>query len=566
MAAEGGYALILTVMIIILLTAILMPLLFEVQRESQVTSNSRAMRHMELAARQALQEALDVLADDFPADESSTGGASEGAMGGLAGVQAQGTAAAGGGEGEEEEEPAHDSMNSQSLSYHRRSLQREEGLGLDDRISDWVIAESANSESYERDDMRVKTFVYIEDENRKYNLLNLAHPQQEFADLALEQVTRLLDWVREDRLDGGLDADFDPRLVARAFQEWMKTDLNRSVDGEIYQRPVLLSNAKKAGENDATDKTTLPLTLDELRLSVTDRVRLPASVWMDQLDDNTPPEVHPGLVSLLTVYTSLREQPITEDLEGRYIPDEEEGASGRPRASSSRSTTPAGGSGSTTVQPPTAAADVVAMININTAPRAVLLAVADPALISTDVIDEILEYRCEIDEEKVRREEEEQADSTQFSTNKSRTDVMTDMEGDEAKPLQTFSSLDVLEEKIESFKALDDKAKGEFLKYFSVTSEIFSVHVTVICNPNESDDERDATRFLSGAAGDSAQDLSRRYLDVKIGEIVRRYRSVVWRREATDGDDPVEFASILPFEERFERKFAFWENPNKIAW
>lgn len=564
-AREEGYALILCFMITILLTAILMPLLFETQREAQVTMNTRAMRHMELAARQALQEALDVLADDFPEEESSAAQGAQGGIGGIGGMGAQGAATAGGGEGEEEQEPAHDSMNSQSLTYHRRSLRREEGLGLDDRIPDWVIAESANSDSYERDSIRVKSYVYIEDENRKYNLLNLAHPQRELAEQALEQVERLLSWVREDRLDAGLEADFDPRLVARAFQEWMTSDLYRSVDGEIYQRPLLLSNKRKGDENDASDKTTLPISLDELRLAVGDRVRLPASIWIDQLDDEMPPEVHPGLGSLLTVYTALREEPITEDLEGRYIPDEDPAEQGRPSAASARRS--AGGEGGAPmVQPPTAAEDAVAMININTAPKAVLLAVAPPDLVPEQVIDEILEYRTKVDDEKVREQEEEQAEQNQFSTGKSRTDVMTGMEGDEAPPLQAFSGLEVLEEKIESFKALDDKAKQEFLKYFGVTSDVFSVHVTVICNPHESADEREASRFLSGSNSDSAEELSRRYLDVKIGEIVRRYRSVVWRRAATEGDEPVEFAAIVPFEERYERKLAFWENPSKVAW
>jgi hypothetical protein len=276
--------------------------------------------------------------------------------------------------------------------------------------------------------------------------------------------------------------------------------------------------------------------------------------------------VHPGLVSLVTVYTALREEPITEDLEGRYIPDEDPAEAGRPSASSSRRAGSGEGAGAAQVQPPTASEDAVAMINLNTAPKAVLLAVAPPDLVPEEVIDEILEYRTKIDEEKVQKQQEEAAEENQFSTGKSRTDVMTGMEGDEAPPLQAFSGLEVLEEKIESFKALDDKAKQEFLKFFAVTSDVFSVHVTVICNPHETAEEREASRYLGGDAANSADDLSKRFLDVKIGEIVRRYRAVVWRRAATEGEEPVEFASIVPFEERYERKFALWENPNKVVW
>jgi len=157
-------------------------------------------------------------------------------------------------------------------------------------------------------------------------------------------------------------------------------------------------------------------------------------------------------------------------------------------------------------------------ININTVSRVVLESLLDPQDLPWQVVNDLLEYRNEVDEDAMLAEESEEYD-----------DEAADLErafyGDqETDPLQFFNSLDDLD-KVDGWKGLDQETKDRVLALIDVQSEVFSVFLDARIPPQDWMQEE-------------------RYEEPR-GPVLR-LRAVYWR---IPGEDGVKLIPVLPWHE-----------------
>ncbi|MFN9706515.1 MAG: hypothetical protein ACK595_17070, partial [Planctomycetota bacterium] len=135
----------------------------------------------------------------------------------------------------------------------------------------------------------VTTYVWVEDENRKLNVLGLWSPDEKFAEVTRERMVRLIDALREDTEFDVTIADAE-RVVSELL-EWGKRG-----GTEQMPRPPLKSQDEKRREVAGL------MHLDELLMlpSVTE------DLFFDKVLDG---KVYLGLESVLTMWTALRVDP-----------------------------------------------------------------------------------------------------------------------------------------------------------------------------------------------------------------------------------------------------------------
>ena len=343
--------------------------------------NDALMARMRSHMRYTLFQVEEMLRDDKP---SSGGGGAGGAAGGLGGLGAaagaSGANAAGGAAGQQEEDPAATADGSQDAWFEPQGFS----------------------------DSDITTYVWVEDENRKFNILSLVSPDEEFARESKARFVRLIDYLREDSpmdLNTG-----DGEHLAGQIIEWMH-GRGRS---QQMPRPPLKS------DSDQSD-TSLILHLDELRLleGVTDEL------FYDQVLDN---KLMLGLESVLTVSTAWVTDPGDPDKIARggagagagaaankgspaSSPGQSPGqgtgqgqgqrpsGNGQAPSSSGSKATPSGQAGGNSGAPANAADEEPIgegiRININTASRPVLRCLLGDNEFPPAVIEAILRYRNE---------------------------------------------------------------------------------------------------------------------------------------------------------------------------
>ena len=465
---DSGFAIVLALIFTILLYILVAELSVSGQMVRATGENDALLARMGNQMRYQLVEAMDQLLTDMQgaaASEEGAGGglgALEGALGGTGGDPAAG------GEGEEAPpDPSTTCDCSRDAWFH-------------------PVGTADND---------LTTYTWVEDENRKLNILGLWSPDEEFARLTRERLVRLIDLLRED-------SDFDvsssdAELIVSQLDEWV-----RRSDTEAIPRPRLKSDPR-----DVTPEIAIPLNLDELLL-------LPAvdeELFYDVVLDK---KVYLGLESVLTVWTSLKVDPgdpekvarqrALAQARGEEPPPEvpaEGGTSGEGGAS-----TPGGGE---ELEQPFG---VGIRINVNTAPEPVLRALFTPDRIPERVIEAIIRYRNEIDEETMQAEEDA-APATDVQ------DFGSDMRLDSEQKLRVFETVDDLEQ-VEEFALLaDPEAKAEFQNALTTTSDVFSIHLATLYKRSEQ---------------------NRVY-------VLRRARAVVLRMD--DGGDG-KIVPLVPFEER----------------
>jgi hypothetical protein len=138
--------------------------------------------------------------------------------------------------------------------------------------------------------------------------------------------------------------------------------------------------------------------------------------------------------------------------------------------------------------------------------------------VSSNVIEAILEYRNEVDEEVLNERDSEEIDSDMLELEMA---LYGDQEQD---PLKFFSSLADLEE-IDEFAALDQEAKDKFTALLGVQSDVFSVMLDIRIPP---EDWRPEERYEEPRGP------------------VLRLRGVFWRR---NGENGVSLVPIMPWHE-----------------
>ncbi len=483
-ADEGGVALVLALIFSILLYILVAELVVAGRMVRATGENDALLARMRNQMLYQLGETDDQLLADLAGQAAAAdagggglgglGGALSGAAGGAGGkagaggAGALGAAGAPGAEGEEQADPAADCDSSRDSWFQ-------------------PIGHADND---------LTTYVWVEDENRKFNILALWSPDEKFAEFSRDRLVRLIDTLREDtEFDVPIG---DAERIVQELRDWVQRP-----DTDSIPRPLL-----KSDDDKHRDRTAI-MHLDELLMlpSVTE------DLFFDKVLDG---KVYLGLESVLTIWTSLKVDPgDPEKVARQRAVAAARGESTAAPATGGESATPAG----STPSPGDAAADDTPQqpdglgirINVNTASRPVLRALFPPDKIPDRVIDAIIRYRNEEDEEEMAKA----ADAAPT------TDVSDfgDLRLGSEKKLKFFATIADLE-KVEEFANLPDpEMKADFQKALTTKSEVFSIHLATLYKRN---------------------DENRVYL-------LRRARSIVLRVD--DGADG-QIVPLVPFEER----------------
>jgi len=493
-AEQRGVALVLTLIFAILLYILVAELVVMGRMVRATGENDALLARMRTQMLFQMRETEDqLLADNASQAEGGddAGGGGLGALGGALGGAA-GQAGGAGGVAPEGEGAAEDPS-----------------AGCDSSRDAWFHP-TAHA------DNDLTTYVFVEDENRKFNILALWSPDEKFAEFSRDRMVRLLDALREDT-----EFDISSGDAGRIVQDLL--DWGRRQGSDAMPRPRLKTEDPKRREIAA------PMHLDEMLLlpSVTE------DLFFDKVLDG---RVYLGLESVLTMWTSVRVDPGNPEkaarlraaaiARGENPPDAAPGEGGSGQAGGANGSTgsqaggaQAGGGQANSGQAgaedaPPQPEGLGIRINVNTASRPVLRALFPPEVIPDRVIDAIIKYRNEVDEDAQRKAEEasgsgDGATTSDFGDLRLETDVKR----------KFFAEVADLE-KVEDFaKIADPEVKTKFQNALTTKSEVFSIHLATMFKRNEE---------------------NRVY-------VLRRARSIVLRID--DGADG-KIVPLVPFEDR----------------
>lgn len=481
-AGQDGIALVLAMIFSILLYILVAELVVAGRMVRATGENDALLARMRTQMRYQLQEAESQLLGDLAgAAEEEAGAGGAGALGGALGGAAGGgnpLAGAAGGEGEGE--------------------QTDPSTTCDSTRDSWF-------QPVGHPDSDLTVYTWVEDENRKFNILALWSPDEEFAETAKERLVRLIDRLREDS-DYDVTRSDASRLVDELI-EWGKRSGTESMP-----RPRLKSDDEKQRD------LTLPLHLDELMMLPV--MEQQPELFFDKVIDG---KVYLGLESVLTLWTSLGIDPGDPEkvarqraqaaARGENVPEAPgQKAGGQAAGGQEAGGQPAGGENAASEEPPQP--DSLGIrINVNTASRQVLRALFPSEKIPDRVIDAIIKYRNTVDEEAMEAAQEGGGSTTDI------TDFGSDMRLGEDVKYKFFETVADLEN-VEEFAQLPDpEIKTAFQNALTTKSEVFSIHLAALFKRNE----------------------ERRVF------LLRRARSIVLRVD--DGADG-QIVPLVPFEER----------------
>ncbi len=484
-ATEGGVALVLALIFSILLYILVAELVVSGRRVRSTGENDALLARMRTQMTYQLADAEDLLLQDLAGAAAS--GGEEGGMG-----SALGAAAAGGGN-------AGESGGAGSGGAAGGA----EGGGEEEDPS--ATCDSSRDTWYEpvgHADNDLTTYVWVEDENRKLNLLSIWSPDEKFAEFSRDRLVRLIDTLREDtEFDVSTS---DAQRIAQDVLDWGKR-----TGTDAMPRAKLKSDDEKRRE------LSIPVHLDELMLlqSVTE------DLFFDKVFEG---KVYLGLESVLTLWTSLRIDPGNPEKVARQRaaaeargekPPAAEPAAGGDGGSTAAAGSAAGGANpaGSGDQPPPQPDGLGILVNVNTAPRPVLRSLLPAERFPDRVLDAIIAYRNKVDDEAMEkaREEEGGTERSDFG----------DIRLGESSKRKFFATVEDLEQVEEFAKLPDPGMKADIKKALTTKSEVFSIHLATLFKRSEE---------------------NRVY-------VLRRARSIVLRVD--DGAEG-KVVPLVPFEER----------------
>jgi hypothetical protein len=470
---QAGVALVMAMIFSILLYILVADLVVSSRMVRATGENDALLARMNTQMLYELGEAEDkLLADMASATAEGEGGAMPGGGGGALG-EALGSAPAGG-----------------------------EGLGEEGAEEDPTTkCDSSRDAWFEpsgHPDNDLTTYVWIEDENRKFNLLSIWSPDEEFAQESREGLVRLIDTLREDT-EWDVPST-DASLIVQEIVEWARRPATEAM-------PVPPLKSMKEDDRDFA----IPLHLDELMMLPS----VDAELFFDKAIDQ---KVYLGLESVLTIWTAqiqdpgnpekLARQRAIAEARGQRAPQGEGEGEGAGAEGGNEAGNEAGAEGDEPQQPE----GIGIKVNVNTATRPVLRALFPEDMVPDRVIDGIIRYRNEIDEEATDEASDQQAEET--------SDFGDMMLGDQ--PLKRFfETLEDLEQVEEFAQIPDPEVKSKIMTRLTVNSDVFSIHLASLYKRNENENKR---IFL-----------------------LRRARSIV--RRIDDGEEG-QILPIVPYEER----------------
>lgn len=463
-APESGVALVMALIFSILLYILVAELVVSSRMVRSTGENDALLARMNTLMLYELGEAEDKLLADTAG--GAAGGEGAGGLGALLGGEPGAEGGGPGEEGEVEEDPTTTCDSSRDAWY----------------------------EPTGHPDNDLTTYVWIEDENRKFNLLTIWSPDEEFAQASREGLTRLIDTLRQDT-EWDV-ASSDAALMVQEIVDWARRPATESM-------PVPPLKSRDEADLDFA----IPLHLDELMLLPS----IDAELFFDKVIDQ---KVHLGLESVLTIWTSLVPDPgDPEKLARQRAIDAAAGrAPADPPAGEEGGGAPGEEGGEGEEEELRQPEGVGIKVNVNTATWPVLRGVLPEGEVPDRVIDGIIRYRNEVDEEATQEATDSEAEEA--------SDFGDLMLG--TQPLkQFFESLDDLEEVEEFAQIPDEKIKAMVMNRLTVNSDVFSIHIASLFKRNDSERKRI-------------------YL-------LRRARSIVLRLD--DGEEG-KIVPIVPFEER----------------
>ena len=423
---ERGVALVMALIFSILLYILVAELVVSSRMVRATGENDALLARMRTQMQYQLGEAEDKLLGDMAGQAAGEDPSAAGGLGALAGgAGGTGGTGAAGAEGEGEEEDPTAKCDSSRDSWY-------EPVGHPDND--------------------LTTYVWIEDENRKLNLLTLWSPDEPFAQLSRERMIRLIDGLREDtEFDV---SSSDATMLVEQIIEW-----GNRPNTEQMPTPTLKTVDEKRRD------LHIPLHLDELMM-------LPLvtrDLFFDKVLDK---RYYPGLESVLTLWTSTTVDPGDPEKLAR-----QRAARGETAPATEPTTPPAAAPGAET--PPPQPDGLGIKINVNTASRAVLRALYDPIRVPDRVIDGIIRYRNEIDEEATQEaRDESSSESADFGEMQLGAQALHNF-------FETVADL----ENVEEFKQIsDEEVKAEIQLALTTKSEVFSIHMASLFKRNQ--DER----------------------------------------------------------------------------
>ncbi len=498
---QRGIILLLTMFVLFLVIALITQLSLGAEVAHQATANRSSHILMELACKTTAQEVLTMLKDD--AAGQASGGLS-GALAGPGGFPGMGESGA-------------DASSSGGDAGESSAEDGEED------------AEESPADSWEDPwakpmhmvvgDLELTTFV--DDENGKFNLHLLLVEDEAQAQANYDRAVRILDALRND-FEDDLD-ESDARRIVDDLLHWME------VDNRTRRLPAMPHHSLKE-----EDRYTMLTSLQELLLLPT----VTEDLYYDQV---RPQErIAPGLESVFTIWTlPAFEEAGSASLAADQAVDEGDAPSlgGAPPAAEESNSSDAA-DGDRVVQGEggmegvlEAEAPIGTLININTAPRAVVEGMFPSRQLPPVKVTALLEYRNKVDEKAL--DELEKADEDP-QDRELRTSIYGDREED---PKQYFHSLEQISE-VDGFAAeqLDEETQAELQELLGVQSDVFSVYV------------------FAYQKNDAEWQPERRYQEPP-GHALRM-KAVVWRATTADG---VKLVFLEPWH---EVPYARWRIPD----
>lgn len=321
--------------------------------------------------------------------------------------------------------------------------------------------------------------ILVQDEDGKINVLQLLFEDEAESEKALERLARLIDFFRDGST---VDVDRSEAIrIAQVMREHLRNRLNS-----------VLPRAKQMSDLEDNRERALPMTLKEFEVLE----RLEPSLFRDFRDERG--DIVHSLGSYLTVWTSIQQGSSKEQAAGEQGGAAEQGAN-------------AGGNGQGNEQGNDPNWGVC--VNVNTAPVAVLKALADDRTVSPRFWDSVVEYR------NLEKKEEEGAEGEEVNS-----EPQLDEYGEEIVEREIFDTLAEVED-VDGWDRLEDGAKDDVRALLCVRSHVFSIYVTARRKTGSNDD-------FGGTLGVPKPGERE---DERGKGLVRTVRSVVWRK--TDGEE-----------------------------
>lgn len=535
-ARKRGAALLLSLLLLLILVAIVIQINVSTGTDARVARNDVTITTMDLAAESALLQVLETLKAD--------GEAAAGTAGAPGGASAAGAGAATGGAAD----PAAGAPGASQQP-------------CDSRRDEW-----ASPQRTEINGIRLR--IFVQDENSKFNVLNMLNPDEKEAEAAFERVVRILDACRE-----GTNYDIDQRTAEEMAKAWL--------DALTKRKTTRLPRAKLLTDDEKDDDRTMPMSLREV---------MPLTPFEDHhfkdFRDEDGHVVH-SIGAFLTVWSSLQTTPSSATASGtgggantggagntggssgtNSGTSSKSGSTGSTGSSSSaKSGTTgtsggtggtAGGSGGTSggssasgasgtqgggTSGATAGGGASSTgssgghvetsygygVNVNTAPVAVLKSLVDSRLVSGRFWDKLIEYRNLEDEEEKKKDEEARS-----SSDSTPEEEQLDEYGQPILKRNIFETLQELSE-VDGYGDLPTENQAKLQQLLGTQSEVFSIYIVA--------------RKFTGSEASADFGLSpaeqRKREEVGGDSITRVIHAVYWRQ---GGGEDIQLVPIVRWE------------------